>query len=223
MLGKFKTSAAARLVAFPIVLLGVLFGSAGRLDLPWMWVYAGIMCCSALAACFLLEADLKAERMRPGPGEKDRLTIRLMLPVLLVHWVVAGLDVGRFHWSDGVPVAARLAGAAVMSATLALTVWAMRVNRFFSSAVRIQSERGHRLVTTGPYRFVRHPGYLAGLVGTPAGALVLGSWWAMAPLIVQVLALLRRTALEDRLLREELPDYEEYAHRVRYRLIPGIW
>jgi len=99
----------------------------------------------------------------------------------------------------------------------------MGVNPFFEKTVRIQSERGHRVIDTGPYSFVRHPGYLgfAGwILSTP---LLLGSWWALIPAILSTVCLVVRTALEDRTLRMELAGYEEYIHRVRYRLVPGIW
>jgi protein-S-isoprenylcysteine O-methyltransferase Ste14 len=105
----------------------------------------------------------------------------------------------------------------------ALVLWAMRVNRFFSPVVRIQSERGHGVVAAGPYRHVRHPDYLGGLVCLVCGGLALGSGWAMAPLGLCVLMILRRTALEDRFLHEQLPGYPDFAERVRHRLLPGLW
>src|SRR5207249_4357953 len=100
--------------------------------------------------------------------------------------------------------------------------WAM-INRFFSSVVRIQTERGHHVVTVGPYRYVRHPGYAGAIAGFLAGPVVLGSWWAIAAVVPIVAFVLWRTAAEDRFLREKLPGYADYAERVRYRLLPGVW
>jgi protein-S-isoprenylcysteine O-methyltransferase Ste14 len=104
-----------------------------------------------------------------------------------------------------------------------LTNWAVSANRFFSAVVRIQRDRGHRVVDTGPYRLVRHPGYLGSMIHMPGAALALGSMWAL-PLVAAVAAVMvARTALEDRTLRAELGGYEEYSRRVRFRLMPGLW
>ena len=105
----------------------------------------------------------------------------------------------------------------------ALFTGSMGVNPFFEKTVRMQSERGHRVIDTGPYRFVRHPGYIGFLGWIVSAPLLLGSWWALIPSIVSVVGLVIRTVLEDRTLREELPGYAEYARRIRFRLIPGVW
>ena len=142
--------------------------------------------------------------------------------MLLVHFIVAGLDRGRLHLSDGVPAWLEAIALAVLAATYVLVLWAMRVNRFFSSIVRIQSDRGQFVVTTGPYAVIRHPGYLVGIVVIVVSAL--GSWLAAALLIVTSLPfLLYRAITEDRVLLAQLPGYREYAARVRWRLIPGLW
>ena len=106
---------------------------------------------------------------------------------------------------------------------MGLTLWAMSVNRFFSPVVRHQTERGHRLITGGPYRCVRHPGYLATLCWLPASGLALGSWWSLAPLVVVLVLLVRRTIIEDRFCNETIEGYTNYASRVRYRLVPLVW
>ena len=144
-------------------------------------------------------------------------------PFFLAHLVVAGMDVGRFHWSASVPVELHIAGLVGMTLGFGLSCWAMRVNRFFSPVVRIQTERGHHLVTGGPYRLIRHPGYLAALGTFPSGGLALGSWWSLAPLLGFVLLMLRRVLIEDKFLRENLGGYVGYAERVKYRLVPGVW
>lgn len=121
------------------------------------------------------------------------------------------------------PLSARLAGLGVFAAAMALVVRSAAVNRYFSPVVRIQSERGHRLVTAGPYRLLRHPGYLGMALAFPASAAALGSWFALAIALVSVWLILRRVVLEDRYLRANLPGYSAYAESVRYRLVPGLW
>jgi protein-S-isoprenylcysteine O-methyltransferase Ste14 len=205
------------------VLGGILFGCAGRWDLPFFWVILGIYAVGAVVGPFLVDPSLIKERVRPGPGGRDYFPAFLVVPVWLGQYVVAGLDVGRFHWSDNVPLAVQIAALVAMTAALVVALWATAVNRFFSSVVRIQTDRGHHLITTGPYRFVRHPAYAVSPFLFVGGGVALGSWLAAALGLLMVLPILRRTAIEDRVLREQLPGYAEYAQRVRYRLIPGVW
>ena len=136
--------------------------------------------------------------------------------------LVAGLD-KRFGWSPEIPLGIQIAALALVILGYLLSIWAMVVNRFFSAVVRIQTERGHTVITTGPYSYVRHPGYDGGIVCNLAGAIALSSLWALIPGALVVLLTVVRTALEDRTLQEELVGYKEYAKRVRYRLLPGIW
>jgi protein-S-isoprenylcysteine O-methyltransferase Ste14 len=123
-----------------------------------------------------------------------------------------------------VPAWLRAASLIALAAGYGLAFWAMRVNRFFSSVVRIQSDRGQHVITTGPYRRIRHPGYLAGIVIIVASGIALGSWLATAILVVCGLPfLLRRAITEDRVLQAQLPGYRDYAAKVRWRVLPGIW
>jgi protein-S-isoprenylcysteine O-methyltransferase Ste14 len=152
------------------------------------------------------------------------LGLRLLNVVLLIHWVIAGLDRGRLHWTDNVPQWLQALGLAVVAASYGLVFWAMLVNRFFSSVVRIQSDRGQHVITAGPYAFVRHPGYSAGILIMLASGIALGSWLAAAFLVVVVLPfLIYRVFNEDRVLQSRLDGYADYARRVRWRLVPGIW
>jgi protein-S-isoprenylcysteine O-methyltransferase Ste14 len=167
------------------------------------------------------DRDLVRERIKPGPGNHDHVTRPLALVMILAHWIIAGLDVGRLHWSV-IPRDVQLAGLVGYAVAMAFLFWAVRTNPFYSSVVRVQTDRGQRTVANGPYRFVRHPGYAATLAGVFAGGLALGSWLAMPPLAVLGVFFLRRTFLEDRMLIAELPGYAEYASRVRYRLVVGV-
>src|SRR5262245_10012236 len=210
-------------VAFLALLGALLFGGAGRWDLPLFWAYLGVWAAAVLAGAFVADPTLARERLRPGPGGRDYLTVVVLTPLWLGQHVVAGLDVGRSHWSDTVPLAVQVLALVAVAAALAVTVWAVAVNRFFSSVIRIQADRGHRLVTGGPYRYVRHPAYAAAPFLLVGGGLALGSWLAALVGLLLVLPILRRTAREDRTLREQLEGYAGYAQRVRYRLLPGVW
>ena len=171
----------------------------------------------------VLDPDLLRKRMRPG-GKKLPHSLRIFSLVMFMHWIVAGLDRGRFHWSDDVPGWLQGVCLFTVAAGYALALWAMRVNRFFSSVIRIQTDRGQHVVTIGPYAFVRHPGYTAGILTIAASGPALGSWLAAALLVIFSLPfLLHRTITEDRILQVELAGYSDYAARVRWRLLPGIW
>jgi protein-S-isoprenylcysteine O-methyltransferase Ste14 len=210
-------------VTFVALVGACVFASAGRSDLPLVWAYLGVWVAAVVVASFLIDPTLVRERIRPGPGGKDYVTVVAGTALMLGQSLVAGLDVGRLHWSDGVPPAVQWAGLLALAASLAVVVWAMAVNRFFSSVIRIQTDRGHHLVTSGPYRYVRHPAYAACPFLMVGGGLALGSWLAALIGLLLVLAVLRRAALEDRVLREQLEGYAAYARQVRYRMFPGVW
>jgi protein-S-isoprenylcysteine O-methyltransferase Ste14 len=217
------TAAYVQSVVFFILAAVALFASAGTVALTTYWAYLGIFAAVFVASFLLLDPDLARERMRPG-GNSQPLGLKVFSGVLFAHWIVAGLDHGRFHWSDTVPAWLQWLSLVLLAAAYALCLWAMRVNRFFSSVVRIQSDRGHVLVTAGPYAFIRHPGYLAGTVIVLASGIALDSWLAAALLVLfSAPFLLYRAVTEDRVLLAELPGYPGYAARVRWRIIPGIW
>jgi protein-S-isoprenylcysteine O-methyltransferase Ste14 len=205
----------------PALVGGVVFLSAGRWDLPAVWAVLGVLTALGLALAAFADRGLVRERVRPGPGNRDRLTRPIGTVLLLAHWVLAGLD-ARFGWSS-VPWQLQVAGVAGYAVAMALMFWAMQANPFYSSVVRVQTDRGHYPIASGPYRFLRHPGYAATLVGVFAGGLALGSWLAMLPLLVLGVCFIRRLLLEDRMLRSELPGYAEYAKRVRSRLVVGVF
>src|SRR6202050_216836 len=138
-----------------------LFAAAGTVEITGFWVYLAIFAAMMAASFAFLDPGLLRERMRPG-GQRPPLGLLLAIPVLILHWVIAGLDRGRFHWSDNVPAWLRGAGLIALAIGWALAFWAMRVNPFFSSVVRIQSYRGQYVVSSGPYGWVSHPGFLHG-------------------------------------------------------------
>ena len=208
---------------FVVAAAAVLFASAGTVAIAGFWVYLAIIAIVMIVSFAVLDPGLLRERMRPG-GNKPPPALKVFSLVLFVHWIVAGLDRGRFHWSDDVPGWLQGVCLFMVAAGYAVALWAMRVNRFFSSVVRIQTDRGQRVVTTGPYAFVRHPGYTAGILIIAASGPALGSWIATALVVIFSLPfLLHRAIMEDRILQVELVGYSDYAARVRWRLIPGIW
>jgi protein-S-isoprenylcysteine O-methyltransferase Ste14 len=216
-------SAYVQSAVFFVLAAVALFGSAGTVAIPEFWIYLGIFAAVLIASFAWLDPGLLRERMRPG-GKKPPPALQLFTGVLVLHWIVAGLDRGHFHWSDDVPAWLQAAGLVVLAAGYALCFWAMRENRFFSSVIRIQSDRGQYVVTTGPYALVRHPGYTSGILIVLASGLALGSWLAAVLLVIATLPfLLYRAITEDRILQVELEGYRGYAARVRWRFLPGVW
>ncbi len=215
-------------VAMVLVLATLVFLPAGRLDWTLGWIYLGLVAVGVVInwACLLRwnpELIDRRMRMRFGEGTKtwDKVWNVLNAPVMSTVFVVAGLEA-----RDGVlslPGGAWLIGLAIFVAGSTVFTWSMVVNPFFEKTVRIQTDRGHRVIDTGPYVYVRHPGYV-GFVGWILSIpLLLASAWAFVPALLAVVGLVFRTALEDRTLHAELPGYPEYAARVRFRLVPGIW
>jgi len=215
-------------IVVTVLLVVVLFVSAGRVDLPMFWVYLVIHSGAQLAMALLVfrqNRDLLEERQKPGAGAKawDRRLLLVYTLLTMSLFVVAGLDVGRLHWSDTVPLWGQIVALGGFTLSFALILWAMAVNDFYSRIVRIQRDRGQYVVTAGPYRFVRHPSYIGSILSWVCAALALGSWLALVSVALVAVTVVVRTALEDKTLREELSGYAEYARRVHYRLLPGVW
>ena len=214
--------------ALSIAAMGVaLFWSAGRIDWWAAWAAIGVWATFFTATDILLiriNPELIRERLKPPKDAKgwDRAIMSIFRLTTLARYILAGLD-QRYGWTVGFPVAAQVAGLVVCVLSYALLAWAMTTNAYFSQLVRIQSERGQVVVMHGPYRFVRHPAYVGMIVFELAMAILLASWPALAASGFGAMLLILRTALEDRTLQAELPGYVEYAQRVRYRLVPGVW
>jgi protein-S-isoprenylcysteine O-methyltransferase Ste14 len=212
---------------FFVLIAAILFLSAGRLDWTWAWVYLGIGVVSVLInAPIMLHTSPETIAERGQPQEtKDWDKVVSGLWALMIYIalpMVAGLDV-RFGWAGRFLLAWHIAGAVAQAVGLGLTSWAMIANMYFSTAVRIQSERGHTVCRSGPYRFVRHPGYVGFILQSLSLPFLLGSWWALIPGVIATLLMSLRTSLEDRTLQAELPGYLDYVKDVRYRLVPGVW
>jgi protein-S-isoprenylcysteine O-methyltransferase Ste14 len=211
-----------------IVMAGaILFLSAGRWD--WLWGWATLIPLAlwvGATALAVIPANpaLLAERTRPGIGAKawDKAIMSTVGMSILAIYVVGGLD-ARNNWTTGFPMAAQIAGVIVTVLGYALVVWATASNAFFSQIVRIQKERGHTVATGGPYRFVRHPGYVGSIIAYVGTPIILGSGWAVILGVVSAVLMIVRTAFEDKTLLQELNGYKDYAARVRYRLLPGVW
>lgn len=212
-----------------LILVGLsLFLSAGTISWLGAWVYL-IM----VAVIFILDAivlipispDLLGERSRPQAGAKkwDQLLSRLMATIgPLITWIISGLDY-RFSWSPGFPALLMVLAAVFVFLGGLLALWAMASNRFFIGMVRIQEERGHHVIQSGPYRYVRHPGYLGSLFYILFTPLVLASLWGLIPALLICGVIFLRTGLEDQVLKDELPGYQDYSLKVTTKLIPGIW
>ena len=208
----------------------ILFLSAGRLDWVWGWVFLGLLAAVLISHVLILvpmNPELLAERSRgirqEGAKSWDKWIAFFAAGMgTMVTWIVAALD-RRLEWSASAPLVLHIGGLIGSVLGWALFMWAMGANAFFSEAVRIQEERGHTVVTDGPYRYVRHPGYVGAILALLATPLLLGSLWALIPAGVAAIGYVVRTALEDGMLQEELDGYQEYAARVRYRLLPGVW
>ena len=206
----------------------ILFLSSGDLAWGMAWAYLGTMLVFDLFTARALvgrQPDLLAERtgVPRGGARWDRILVPILVTLLpMLTELLAGLD-RRHAWSPRLSVGVQLVALAFVLLSGLLIAWAMASNSFFAAVVRIQGERGHVVASGGPYRLVRHPGYLGAIAGNLATAVALGSLWAIVPPALGVAGYVVRTALEERTLHAELPGYAAYAQRVRYRLIPGLW
>jgi protein-S-isoprenylcysteine O-methyltransferase Ste14 len=214
-------------IVFLVLIAAVLFVAAGRMDWVWAWVYIGIsLACLAVNGTIMVRTnpEIAAERTRSGETKDwDKAVGGLWGAAIYIALpLVAGLDV-RFGWTRDPGPAWHIAGAVLLAAGYGCTAWAMVVNAFFSTAVRIQRDRGHTVCSSGPYRFIRHPGYAGFILQSLGVPFLLSSWWSLIPGVLAAVLMILRTVLEDRTLQTELPGYPEYARKVRSRLVPGVW
>lgn len=214
------------MAALSLVMYGaigvVVFAIAGTVNLPFIWATLAIQLIAGLIGVFTLDEDLLRERFRPKGKDEDPLAPMILSILLGSIMVLAALDAGRWHISQIPPLICMIANVLQAIGWLGF-LWSMKVNSFFSSAIRLQPDRGQYAISDGPYRFMRHPGYAFASLAFVTQGLSMGSWLAVGPALIIVLYLLYRTQLEERVLREGLPGYNDYAGRVRYRWLPGVW
>ena len=210
-----------------LVLSSVLVGAAGRFDWWEAWAFLIIYFLIALTSAIRMaqtNPELVRERSHPGKNVKqwDNVLVGINLLLTLALYAVIGLDAGRYGWSE-MPAWVRLVGLWGFIPAFGLPLWASKVNAYLSSRVRIQEDRGHTVVAEGPYRYVRHPMYVGMIFYNISVPLVLGSWWGLTVSGLMIVAVIARTAFEDKTLQRELPGYSEYSQHVQYRLFPGVW
>ena len=201
-------------------------------DLGWWqgWFYSALIVIAGIGPRIWAEKrhpGLLAERGKLGKDQNVKSWDKVLAPLMAVSLsfllvIVAGLD-HHFGWSPVFPIWLNILGFILIVPGYTFAGWALAENRFFSTMVRIQTDRGHMVCDSGPYRIVRHPGYAGNILALPGIVLALGSVWTIIPVIVALIIAVIRTALEDKTLQEELPGYRDYAHRMRYRLIPGVF
>ena len=219
---KYALRSSSLLLVFGII----LFLSAG--DWSWKdgWLFFGTLIIAALVGMTVVglrNENLVNTRVEISGETKewDRVLLRVGLPLMLAVVVVAGLD-QRFGWSTPMPVVLQVIGWAVLvGVSRVLSSWTLSENKFWSGSVWIQE--GHQVCDTGPYRLVRHPGYLSAVTQWLSAPLILNAYWALIPAVLFTINIILRTQLEDRTLQDELPGYKEFTQRTRYKLIPGVW
>lgn len=207
-----------------------LFAAAGKLALPRAWFFLALSFVGLFGQIALLAWKNPELVNHRGRWKEKRDVKRWDKPLVVAFGIIGfyvvpivmGLDVGRYQWSN-LGTSSLVVGTALYVFGTVLITWAMLVNTHFETVVRIQTDRNHRVVTGGPYRFIRHPGYVGAGLWILAAPLIVGSACGLIPVVLVAVTIVVRTHLEDRTLHRELPGYADYAARVPYRLLPGIW
>jgi len=216
-----------RLAWLPIVIALLMFLPAGTCAWPRGWLFVLVLLGVISAVFFVLnrvnpEVIVARSKFHEGTKGWDKIMLSLYFPAMAAVLFVAALDDGRFHWF---PVEGWVCGVgyALLLIGIGIVTWAEAVNKFFEVTVRIQTDRGHEVIDSGPYAIIRHPGYIGGMLHAIGIALSLGSLWALVPASVASVVLIVRTQWEDQTLQQELNGYKEYTQKVRYKLIPRLW
>jgi protein-S-isoprenylcysteine O-methyltransferase Ste14 len=213
-----------------VLLLFTPFLASGDWSWGQGWLFTGSMLLFFVLSRVIairLHPGFARERVAAGVMQDTKSWDRWLVPIValwlpILTLLLAGLD-KRLDWSTDLPGWVHWLGLALLVFGYAVGTWAMAVNAFFSSHVRIQKDRGHYVVTTGPYAIIRHPAYSTGVISLYGAPLLLDSLWSFLPVILLSILTVIRTDLEDKTLLEELPGYREYTEKVRFRLIPGVW
>ncbi len=216
-----------QICALVVIFSASLFFSSGTLNWLMGWSYLGLVAASqGIMAIVLVKKnpDLASDRTQlQGKRDLDRVLAGVMAlygPICIC--IISGLN-HRYGWQPYIPLPLQVAALGVAVTGTLITMWAMATNKFFYSVMRIEKEKGHTVCTNGPYRYIRHPGYLGALLFDVATPLMLGSIWALIPSVVTVYAIAVRTVLEDRTLQNELDGYKNYTQQVGDRLLPNVW
>ena len=196
---------------------------SGRWTDPWIWTYCATWAATVTYGLLGIDDDLARERFDPPSGGADAFALVFVRLLGLGHLVVGALDTGHWHLTAPVPPVVRAAALAGMGLSVMLIYRSMHENHYFSAVVRVQEERGHRVIDTGPYSVIRHPGYAGMIAGLPLSGLALGSWVSFCIALVYSALVVRRVMFEDAFLLRNLPGYAAYTRRVTRRLIPGTW
>jgi protein-S-isoprenylcysteine O-methyltransferase Ste14 len=205
----------------------ILFISAGRIDYwqGWIYVITGFVMFTLSYTVLRVDNELLNERSKPGGGAKkwDKALLGLSFLIMIIMFITAGLDSGRYHWSSDLHWSLYMLGIIFTLAGQLLFIIAQKQNKFFSSTVRIQAERGHTVCETGLYNIVRHPAYSGNIIQTIGFPMLFGSFWCILPASISIIIILIRTYLEDRTLILELNGYSEYTRKTGYKIIPYVW
>jgi protein-S-isoprenylcysteine O-methyltransferase Ste14 len=218
--------AAVITIALFLLLGGCLFGAAGDVSWPMAWAVLAVYAFSKLATFIFVNPELIKERTNLGQdvdyGDVILATCGY-IGLYPITFVVAGLDAVRFGPAIPIPISLQVTMLLIFTLGYGFSFWAVLSNPFFTTNVRIQDDRDHSVVSSGPYSLVRHPGYAGVLLAHLALPFALGSIWALVPAVVGTIFFVARTSREDRTLRDRLAGYREYQTRVRWRLLPGVW
>jgi protein-S-isoprenylcysteine O-methyltransferase Ste14 len=222
-----KINYLAKLFIGTFIFFAIIFVSAGRINY-WqglIYVTIGLIMFILNNTVLRIDSQLSDERSKPGEGTKkwDKIILGLSFLVTISMYIIAGLDSGRFHWSPDFHWSLYLLGIILTILGQLLFLIAQKQNKFFSSTVRIQTDREHIVCETGLYRVVRHPAYLGSIIQSLGFPLFFGSLWSIIPISVMIMLLITRTNLEDRTLKNELKAYLEYSEKTRYKIIPYVW
>lgn len=222
-----KTSYIIKHFAGTFVFFSILFICAGRLNY-WQgltYTIIGLFMGSLNYTVLRVDPELLIERSKPGEGTKnwDKIVLGLSFLITIAMYMIAGFDSGRFHWSPDFHWSLSLTGIILTAYGQLLFLLAQHQNKFFSSTVRIQTERGHIVCETGLYKIVRHPAYSGSIIQAIGFPLLLGSLWSIIPVVLLIILQIFRTYMEDKILIAELNGYAEYTYKTRYRIIPYFW
>ncbi len=206
-----------------VVTAATSLAAAGNFALPFFWIAFAAQLVVSIFSVYGLDPALLNERMKPQGKDEDRFGRLIVTLLYLCSLFIPALDVGRWHLADSVPLAIQILGCAMNFIGWAGVFWTMRTNVYFSSAIRLQSDRNQKVITTGPYRHIRHPGYSFASLGFLGQVLMFGSWLGMIPVALMIVDFIYRSLLEEKLLIEGLPGYRAYMGRVKSRWVPGLF